>query len=260
MRTMAAKTTASTLILLRHGQSEWNKSNQFTGWWDADLTDTGEAEAAAAAPVLVEAGLLPDVVHTSLQTRAIRTAELTLHGMGRSWIPVKRHWRLNERHYGDLTGLDKAETRDKHGDEQLMAWRRGYDTPPPPVRDDNPFNPNNDPRYAHLPPEILPRAECLADVVERMLPYWYDAILPDLQGGLTVLVAAHGNSLRALVKHLNDISDDDIPSLNIPTGMPLRYDIDADGQPVDDLPVDQRYVGDPEAAKAAAEAVARQAG
>ena len=249
-----------TLILLRHGQSEWNRSNQFTGWWDSDLTEQGEAEARAAASILDEADVAPDIVHTSLQTRAIRTANLTLETMGRAWIPVRRHWRLNERHYGDLTGLDKAETRERHGDEQLMAWRRGYATPPPPVREGNPFNPNSDPRYASLPAELLPRAECLKDVVERMLPYWYDAILPDLQSGLVVLVAAHGNSLRALVKHLNHISDDDIADLNIPTGMPLRYDIGTDGQPVDDLAVDERYLGDPEAARAAAEAVAKQAG
>jgi 2,3-bisphosphoglycerate-dependent phosphoglycerate mutase len=257
---MAQTLSSPNLILLRHGQSVWNKSNQFTGWYDADLTAQGEQEALAAGPVLIEAGVAPDIVHTSLQTRAIRTAELTLGAIDRSWIPVKRHWRLNERHYGDLTGLDKAETRAKHGDEQLMAWRRSYDTPPPPIRDDNPFNPNTDPRYAHIPAEILPLAECLADVVERMLPYWYDAILPDLQTGHTVLVAAHGNSLRALVKHLNQISDEEITGLNIPTGMPLAYRIGVDGQPTEIKPVDERYLGDAEAAKAAAEAVARQAG
>lgn len=257
---MPANAHSTSLILLRHGQSEWNKSNQFTGWWDADLTSRGEAEARAAGPMLADAGVLPDIIHTSLQTRAIRTAELAMAAVQRSWVPVRRHWRLNERHYGDLTGLNKAETRDKHGDEQLMAWRRGYATPPPPVRDDNPFNPNTDPRYAHLPAEILPRAECLKDVVERMLPYWYDAILPHLRSGKTVLVAAHGNSLRALVKHLNRISDDDIPSLNIPTGLPLRYDIGADGQPTEHVPVENRYLGDAEAARAAAEAVAKQAG
>lgn len=255
-----ASSASSTLILLRHGQSEWNKSNQFTGWYDADLTEQGVAEARAAGPVLLDADLVPDVVHTSLQTRAIRTASLSLEAMGRPWIPVKRHWRLNERHYGDLTGLNKAETRIKHGDEQLMLWRRGYDTPPPPVRDDNPYTPNNDERYAHIPPEILPKAECLADVVERMLPYWYDQILPDLQVGRTVLVAAHGNSLRALVKHLSNISNDKITGLNIPTGMPLTYAIGFDGRPTNDKPVEDRYVGDPEAAKAAAEAVAKQAG
>ncbi|MGZ0230626.1 MAG: phosphoglyceromutase [Acidimicrobiales bacterium] len=251
--------SSSTLILLRHGQSEWNKSNQFTGWYDAKLTEQGVAEAQAAGPVLLDAGLLPDVVHTSLQTRAIRTASLSLEAMGRLWIPVKRHWRLNERHYGDLTGLDKAETRIKHGDEQLMLWRRSYDTPPPPISDDNPFTPNGDARYAHIPSEILPKAECLADVVERMLPYWYDQILPDLQAGRTVLVAAHGNSLRALVKHLNNISNEDITGLNIPTGMPLTYQIGQDGRPTEDKPVEERYVGDAEAAKAAAEAVANQA-
>ena len=250
----------SRLILLRHGQSEWNKSNQFTGWYDADLTEQGEAEARGAAAVLGDAGLEPDIVHTSLQVRAIRTANITLDGMGRSWIPVRRSWRLNERHYGDLTGLDKAETKEKHGAEQLMAWRRGYDTPPPPIADDNPYNPDADPRYAAIPPELLPKSECLADVVDRMLPYWYDWIVPDLHSGATVLIAAHGNSLRALVKHLDRIGDDEITGLNIPTGMPLRYDIGADGRPVDHMPVDERYVGDAEAAKAAAEAVARQAG
>ena len=245
-----------TLILLRHGQSEWNATNQFTGWHDCDLTALGEAEARDGARLLAEAGILPDVVHTSLQTRAIRTAELALAALGRSWIPVRRDWRLNERHYGDLTGLDKAETRERHGDEQLQAWRRGYATPPPPIADDNPFNPNDDVRYADIDP---PRAECLADVVERMRPYWDEAIAPDLRAGHVVLVAAHGNSLRAMCKELDGISDADIVGLNIPTGTPLRYELGDDLRPMDDRPVLERSL-DPEAARAAADAVARQAG
>ncbi len=245
-----------TLILLRHGQSTWNATNQFTGWYDCDLTPQGEAEAQAGARLLAGAGLLPDVVHTSLQIRAIRTAELALAELGRSWIPVHRDWRLNERHYGDLTGLDKAETRQRHGDEQLQAWRRGYATPPPPIADDNPFNPNDDERYAGIEP---PLAECLADVVVRMLPYWDEAIAPDLRAGRIVLVAAHGNSLRALCKELDGISDEDIAELNIPTGMPLRYDLDDDLRPLETKAVLERSL-DPEAARAAAEAVARQAG
>ncbi len=248
-----------TLILLRHGQSAWNKSNQFTGWYDSDLTEKGEAEAIDSAALLTDAGLLPDVVHTSLQRRAIRTANLCLDSLERSWIPVRRSWRLNERHYGDLTGLDKKETRERHGDEQLMAWRRGYTTPPPPVRDDNPYNPNSDPQYASLPPDIIPKAECLADVVERMMPYWFDSIVPDLAAGNIVLVAAHGNSLRALCKYLNDIGDDEIAALNIPTGSPIRYELGDDMRPLDELDVLERSL-DPAAAKAAAEAVKKQAG
>ncbi|MEC9000112.1 MAG: phosphoglyceromutase [Actinomycetota bacterium] len=245
-----------TLILLRHGQSEWNATNQFTGWYDCGLTALGEAEARDGARLLAEAGILPDVVHTSLQVRAIRTAELALAELGRSWIPVRRDWRLNERHYGDLTGLDKAETRERHGAEQLQAWRRGYATPPPPISDNNPFNPNRDVRYADIEP---PLAECLADVVARMLPCWDEAIAPDLRAGRTVLVAAHGNSLRALCKELDSISDDDITDLNIPTGTPLHYELGDDLRPVEARPVLERSL-DPEAARAAAEAVARQAG
>ncbi|MGI9604134.1 MAG: phosphoglyceromutase [Acidimicrobiales bacterium] len=248
----------STLILLRHGQSEWNKSNQFTGWYDVELTEQGRAEALDSARVLDAAGITPDVVHTSLQKRAIITANLCLEAMDRIWIPVRRSWRLNERHYGDLTGLDKAETLARHGEEQLNAWRRGYHTPPPDITDDNPYNPNVTPAYATLPAELLPRAECLADVVERMLPYWYDAVIPDLAAGRTVLVAAHGNSLRGLAKHLDNISDDDIAALNIPTGMPIRYELGADFTPVTEMPTLARAL-DPEAAAAAAEAVANQA-
>ena len=245
-----------TLILLRHGQSTWNATNQFTGWYDCDLTPQGEAEAQAGARLLADAGLLPDVVHTSLQVRAIRTAELALAELGRSWIPVRRDWRLNERHYGDLTGLNKTETRERHGAEQLQAWRRSYATAPPPISDDNPFNPNDDVRYASIEP---PLAECLADVVARILPYWDDAIAPDLQAGRTVLVTAHGNSLRALCKELDDISDNDITELNIPTGTPIRYELSENLKPVEAKAVLERSL-DPEAALDAAETVARQAG
>ncbi|WP_419918239.1 2,3-diphosphoglycerate-dependent phosphoglycerate mutase [Candidatus Poriferisocius sp.] len=247
------------LILLRHGQSQWNASNRFTGWYDCDLTPKGEAEARAGGSALAEAGIRPDVVHTSVQTRAIRTAELALAEMCRSWVPVKRHWRLNERHYGDLTGLDKTDARKTHGEEQLHAWRRGYRTPPPPIADDNPWNPNHDPRYAHLPPEVIPRSECLADVVERLLPYWYDAVIPDLRSGLTVLISAHGNSLRALAKHLDRIDDDTIAELNIPTGMPLVYELGPDMTPVEAETTLARSL-DPVAATEAAATVAKQAG
>ena len=245
-----------TLILLRHGQSTWNATNQFTGWYDCDLTPQGEAEAQAGARLLADAGLLPAVVHTSLQVRAIRTAELALAELGRSWIPVRRDWRLNERHYGDLTGLNKTETRERHGAEQLQAWRRSYATAPPPISDDNPFNPNDDVRYASIEP---PLAECLADVVARILPYWDNAIAPDLQAGRTVLVTAHGNSLRALCKELDDISDNDITELNIPTGTPIRYELSENLKPVEAKAVLERSL-DPEAALDAAETVARQAG
>ncbi len=247
------------LVLLRHGQSEWNRTNLFTGWYDCELTDQGEAEARAGGTMMRDAGCEPDVVHTSVQARAIRTANLALAEMGRSWIPVKRHWRLNERHYGDLTGRNKAETAELYGADQVKIWRRSYDTPPPPIAQDNEYNPNDDDRYASLPPELLPASECLADVVARMLPYWYDAIVPDLHAGRRVLVAAHGNSLRALVKHLQGISDDEITELNIPTGVPLRYELDADMSPVDDLEVDQRYLMDPEEVARRAAAVANQA-
>ena len=245
-----------TLILLRHGQSEWNATNQFTGWYDSDLTARGEAEAREGACLLAAADILPDVTHTSLQTRAIRTANLALDALGRSWIPVRRNWRLNERHYGDLTGLDKATTREQYGVEQLQAWRRGYSTPPPPITADNPYNPNDDIRYADINP---PLAECLADVVDRMLPYWEEAIAPDLRAGHVVLVAAHGNSLRAMCKFLDGITDDDITDLNIPTGTPLVYDLDDELRPVEAKPVLERSL-DPDAARAAADAVAKQAG
>ncbi len=249
----------ATLILLRHGQSTWNAENLFTGWWDSDLSEKGATEAAAAGTQMAEAGLAPDVVHTSLQTRAIRTANLALDEMGLLWLPVKRHWRLNERHYGDLTGRNKAEATEQFGADQVKIWRRSYDTPPPATTPENRFDPNADARYAQVPADVLPASECLADVVDRMLPYWFDQIVPDLAAGRTVLVAAHGNSLRALVKHLDGIADDDIAGLDIPTGVPLVYEIDEDGRPTETKPVLERALGDPAAIAAAAEAVANQA-
>jgi len=249
-----------TLVLLRHGESEWNQKNLFTGWVDADLTEKGRAEAAAAGPAMADAGVLPTVVHTSLQTRAIRTAQLALDAIDRLWLPVRRSWRLNERHYGALTGQDKRQAAEEFGPEQIKIWRRSYDVPPEPIQADNPHNPAADPRYASLPPELIPASECLKDVVERMLPYWFDAIVPDLAAGHTVLVAAHGNSLRALVKHLDGISDADITELNLPTGVPIRYELDAQMRPVDAVSVFDRFLGDAEAARAAAEAVGKQAG
>lgn len=249
----------STLVLLRHGQSQWNLDNRFTGWWDADLSPLGEQEARAAGPLLTDAGILPDVVHTSLQTRAIRTANLALEAMGRIWIPVHRSWRLNERHYGDLTGLDKAETTAKHGADQVKVWRRAYDIPPPPISATNAFDPGADPRYAELDPAAIPATECLKDVVERAWPYFEDAIVPDLRAGRVVLVAAHGNSLRAIAKVLDGISDDDIAELNLPTGVPIVYELGNDLRPTEAKHPLERCLGDPEAIKAAAEAVAKQA-
>jgi 2,3-bisphosphoglycerate-dependent phosphoglycerate mutase len=243
----------STLVLLRHGQSVWNLENRFTGWWDIDLSPRGEEEARQSGTLLAEAGVLPDVLHTSLQTRAIRTAALSLDAAGRSWIPVRRHWRLNERHYGDLTGLDKAETRERYGDEQFTAWRRSFDVPPPPMAPSSPFWVGSDPRYAAIPEGTIPATECLEDVIARLLPYWEDGIAPDLLAGRRVLVAAHGNSLRALIKHLEGISDADITGLEIPTGVPIVYELDAAL-----APTDKRELGDPEAIAAAAEAVRRQ--
>ncbi len=247
------------LVLLRHGESEWNKLNLFTGWYDCDLTDTGRAEAGAAGDMMSEAGVHPDVVHTSVQLRAIRTANEALDRMGRLWVPVRRNWRLNERHYGDLTGRNKAETAEKYGEDQVKVWRRSYDVPPPPIAADNQHNPNDDARYGDLPPELVPQSECLADVVARMLPYWYDGIVPDLVAGRTVLVVAHGNSLRALVKHLEQIPDDEITELNIPTGVPLRYELGDNFMPAEQKSVEDRYLMDAEAVKAKAAAVAAQA-
>jgi 2,3-bisphosphoglycerate-dependent phosphoglycerate mutase len=248
------------LVLLRHGESEWNLANLFTGWYDADLTPHGEAQARAGGELMAEHGIAPDLLHTSLQTRAIRTAELALHAMGRSWIPVRRDWRLNERHYGDLTGRDKRETRERYGDAQLEQWRRSYDIPPPPIAPDNPYNPNHDERYASIPPDQMPLTECLKDVLERMLPYWQGAITDDLRTGATVLVAAHGNSLRALVKHLDGLTEDEVVTLNIPTGEPLVYELGDDMMPAEPKPVIDRYLRSAEEIQAAADAVARQAG
>ena len=244
-----------TLVLLRHGESTWNLENRFTGWHDVPLSETGLREGADAGRLMAEAGLRLDVVHTSLLRRAIQTVNLALDVMDQHWIPVKRHWRLNERHYGALQGLNKKETSDQFGPEQVFAWRRSYDTPPPALELDDDRHPRFDPRYAAMAPEQIPSTECLKDVVTRALPYWYDAIVPDLRAGKTVLVGAHGNSLRALVKHFDGISDEEIAELNIPTGIPLVYELG------DDLrPISSRYLGDPEAAAAAAAAVARQAG
>lgn len=242
------------LILLRHGESQWNAKNLFTGWVDVDLNEKGLAEAKRGGQLLVEEGLLPDVVHTSLLRRAINTANIALDNCDRHWIPVKRSWRLNERHYGKLQGLNKTEIREQFGDEQFMLWRRSYDVPPPLIDVDNEFSQFADPRYADIPEDERPLTECLKDVVARMLPYWESDIKPDLATGQTVLVAAHGNSLRALVKHLDDISDEDIAGLNIPTGIPLLYELDADLRPITP---GGRYL-DPEAAKAAIEAVKNQ--
>jgi 2,3-bisphosphoglycerate-dependent phosphoglycerate mutase len=247
------------LVLLRHGESEWNQKNLFTGWYDCDLTEKGRDEASAASAMMRDAGFEPEVLHTSLQVRAIRTANLALDGLGRLWIPVRRSWRLNERHYGELTGKNKKETTDRYGEEQVKVWRRSYDVPPPAITDDNEFNPNYDPRYADLPPELVPTSECLADVVDRMLPYWFDSIVPDLATGKQVLVVAHGNSLRALVKHLEGISDDEITGLNIPTGVPLRYELDDSFHPAESKSVEDRYLLDAETVRARAEAVAKQA-
>ncbi|MFC5928291.1 phosphoglyceromutase [Cryobacterium melibiosiphilum] len=241
-----------TLILLRHGQSTWNQENLFTGWVDVRLSEQGVTEATRAGVLLKDAGLLPDVLHTSVLSRAIQTANLALESADRMWIDVKRSWRLNERHYGGLQGLDKAATQAKFGQEQFMLWRRSYDTPPPVLADDSEFSQVDDARYAGLGAD-LPRTECLKDVVERMLPYWHADITDDLRAGKTVLVTAHGNSLRALVKHLDGISDDAIAGLNIPTGIPLVYKLGEDFMPLGP----GEYL-DPEAAAAGAAAVAAQ--
>ncbi len=247
------------LVLIRHGQSTWNAENLFTGWVDVDLTPAGEAEARAGGELLAAVeGLDLRILHTSVLTRAIRTAELALAAAGRSWLPVRRDWRLNERHYGDLQGKNKAAIKQEFGAAQLQLWRRSYDTPPPPLSPDNPYDVAGDPRYRDLDPAELPRTECLKDVVERVVPYWESAIVPDLRDAAThggaVLVAAHGNSIRALRKHLQRIPDDAITELEVPTGIPFRMRLD-DGLAVRSA----EYLGDPEAAAAAAAAVARQA-
>ena len=250
-----------TLILLRHGQSEWNAENRFTGWTDVDLSQLGVAEAMSAGEILARtAGVpRPSVVHTSVLTRATRTAAIACESLDLTWIPVRRHWRLNERHYGNLQGLDKRESSEQFGVDQVKAWRRGYDTPPPPLDWDDERHPRFDPRYRHIPPRLLPSAECLADVLARMLPYWVDGIAPDLYAGETVLVVAHGNSLRALVKYLDRIADDEITGVEIPTGIPLVYELNEELDPAKTMPLNKRYLGDPAQLKQAQEEVARQA-
>jgi 2,3-bisphosphoglycerate-dependent phosphoglycerate mutase len=241
------------LILLRHGESEWNAKNLFTGWVDVRLSEKGQAEAKRGGELLKERGLLPNIVHTSLLRRAINTSQIALDECDRAWIPVHRSWRLNERHYGVLQGKDKAQTLAAYGEEQFMLWRRSFDVPPPPIEDNDEFSQAHDPRYADLGAS-LPKSECLKDVVDRMLPYWFDAIIPDLTAHKTVLVTAHGNSLRALVKHLDGISDADIAGLNIPTGIPLLYELNDDFTPVK---TGGEYL-DPAAAAEAITAVANQ--
>ena len=240
------------LILLRHGESEWNAKNLFTGWVDVKLSPKGEAEARRGGELLKQKGLLPDLVHTSLLRRAIQTANLALDTCDRHWIPVQRSWRLNERHYGALQGKDKAQTLAQYGEEQFKLWRRSYDVPPPPIADEDPFSQAQDPRYSDLG-NAMPKTECLKDVVARILPYWQSSIVPDLQAGVTVLVAAHGNSLRALVKHLDGITDEAIAELNIPTGIPLHYILDENLKPTKA----GEYL-DPTAAAEAIKAVANQ--
>ena len=239
-----------TLILLRHGQSDWNRKNLFTGWVDVDLTEVGESEAVRGGTLMAEANVLPTVLHTSLQKRAIRTAELSLAACDRSWIPVRRSWRLNERHYGDLQGKDKKQTTEEFGAEQVKVWRRSFDVPPPPLE----WDASADPRYASIPADVIPKSECLADVISRMLPYWYDGIVPDLVAGHTVLVAAHGNSLRGLAMHLEGMTPEQVLELNIPTGQPRVYELD------DRMQVQGWRYLDPDGAAAAADAVSKQAG
>lgn len=244
-----------TLVILRHGESTWNQLNLFTGWHDVPITERGTAEAVAAGRTMAEAGLRFDVAHTSVLTRAVVTCHLALSEMGQVWLPVQRHWRLNERHYGALQGLDKLATTEKHGAEQTKLWRRSYDVPPPPVDVSDPEHPANDPRYRLLAPDVLPASECLHDVVLRVLPYWYDVIVPQLRAGMDVLVTAHGNSLRALLMHLEGVSRDEIAEINIPTGVPRRYVL------ADDLTAQSAdYLGDQDAIAAAMSAVAGQAG
>ena len=241
------------VVLLRHGESTWNKENRFTGWTDVDLTDTGRQEARTAGQLLKEGGYVFDVAYTSVLVRAIRTLFITLDEMNLLWIPVLKRWQLNERHYGALQGLNKAETAAKHGEAQTKIWRRSYDTPPPPLDLDDPRHPSRDPRYATLDPKDLPSSECLKDTVERFLPLWHEEIAPAIASGRRVLISAHGNSIRALVKFLDGISDADIVELNIPTGIPLVYELDAGLKPIKSY-----YLGDPEAARRAADKVAAQ--
>jgi 2,3-bisphosphoglycerate-dependent phosphoglycerate mutase len=243
------------LVLLRHGQSDWNQKNLFTGWTDVDLTEKGVEEAHESARLLEENGLYFDIAFTSVLKRAIRTLWIVMDDMDRMWVPVERAWQLNERHYGDLQGLDKAETAARHGADQVLVWRRSYDTPPPALENDDPRHPVNDNRYRLVDPSELPGAESLKDTLVRVQPYWEETITPWLRRGKTVLIAAHGNSLRALVKMLDKVSEEDIVGLNIPTGVPLVYELD------DDLnTISSQFLGDPDAVAAAAKAVADQAG
>ena len=241
------------VVLLRHGQSQWNLENRFTGWTDVDLTDQGREEAKAAGLVLKEKGFIFDKAHTSVLKRAIRTLWIALDELDQMWLPVRRDWRLNERHYGALQGSNKSETAEKHGEEQVLIWRRSYDIPPPALAEDNEHYPGHDPRYANLASEELPLTECLKDTVERFLPYWHEAIVPEIKEGQRVIIAAHGNSLRALVQYLDGLSEEAVLKLNIPTGMPLVYELDDDLKPINNY-----YLGDEEAVKAAMEAVANQ--
>lgn len=241
------------LVLIRHGESQWNLENRFTGWKDVDLTAAGIEQARTAGRLLKEAGYEFDQAYTSVLTRAIRTLNLVLEEMDQMWLPVERHWRLNERHYGALTGLDKAETAAKHGDEQVKIWRRSFDVPPPPVDESSEHFPAHDRRYRGIDPRVLPRAESLALTIERVLPYWHDVITPTIRSGKRVVIGAHGNSLRALVKYLDDMSAEQILELNIPTGVPLVYDLDENLRPLK-----SEYLGDPEAVKAMMDAVANQ--
>jgi 2,3-bisphosphoglycerate-dependent phosphoglycerate mutase len=243
-----------TLVLLRHGESTWNKENRFTGWTDVDLTDRGREEAAEAGRLLKEGGYTFDIAYTSVLKRAVRTLWIALDVMDLMWLPVYKSWRLNERHYGGLQGLNKAETAAKHGDEQVKIWRRSYDIPPPPMTEDDPRYPGHDPRYGDLKRSEIPRTESLKETVDRFMPYWRDVIAPAIRDDHRVLIAAHGNSLRALVKYLDNISDQEIVELNIPTGIPLVYELDDNLQPLRHF-----YLGDPAAAAAAAERVAKQA-
>ena len=241
------------VVLLRHGQSQWNLENRFTGWHDVDLTEQGQAEARAAGQVLKENGFVFDKAYSSLLKRAIRTLWLALEELDQVWLPVRRDWRLNERHYGALQGLNKAETAEKHGEDQVLIWRRSYDVPPPPMEKDDEGYAGNDIRYADVPEAEIPLTECLKDTVDRFLPYWHGTIAPDIKAGKRVIIAAHGNSLRALVKYLDDLSEEEVLKLNIPTGMPLVYELDADLKPIKNY-----YLGDEQAVKAAMDAVANQ--
>ncbi len=241
------------VVLLRHGESIWNKENRFTGWTDVDLSDKGKEEAKKAGIVLKREGFTFDIAFTSVLKRAIRTLWMALDEMDLMWLPVQNSWRLNERHYGDLQGLNKSEMAAKFGEEQVLVWRRSYDTPPPALKKDDPRSPAKDPRYRDMDPKDIPLTECLKDTVARFLPYWHDTIAPVIRSGKKVVIAAHGNSLRALVKYLDNVSDEEIVHLNIPTGMPLVYELDKDLKPLKHY-----YLGDPEEVKKAMEAVAAQ--